>query len=125
MAGAGAGRLAGGCAEAPSTVAALHQKRRPIHLAVASGAAACSIPLMIRSTGHVRQRVLERRLALAWIEAAIADPDWTGPDPDPALTRSYMAIPAFGGRILPVVHRPEGADMLMVTAHFDRGAERP
>ncbi len=76
-------------------------------------------------TPHAARRIRARKIALAWIEAAIASPDWTTPDPDPALTRSFKAIAAFGGRILPVAHRPENGDMLAFTAVFDRGAKRP
>jgi hypothetical protein len=79
---------------------------------------------MIRLTKHVALRVRQRHLALAWIEATIAAPDWTAQDPDPTLTRSYRAIPEFGGHVLRVVHRSEGADILVVTAFFDRDAKR-
>jgi len=58
------------------------------------------------------------------IETTVTYPDWTSPDPDPALTRSYKEIAAFGGRVLRVVHRTIGTDVLVVTAHFDRGARR-
>ena len=45
------------------------------------------------------------------------------PDPrDPTLTRSFKAIPNFGHRVLRVVHRPDGDDILVITAHLDRGA---
>jgi hypothetical protein len=79
---------------------------------------------MIRLTQHAETEVDRRQLQRAWIESAITTPDWTAPDPDPTLTRSYKAIAAFGGRVLRVVHRPEGDDVLVVTAHFDRGAKR-
>jgi uncharacterized protein YuzE len=42
-------------------------------------------------------------------------------DRDPALTQSFKRIAAFGGRVLKVVHCADGADILVVTAHFDRG----
>jgi hypothetical protein len=76
-------------------------------------------------TLHVARRMRERKIAFAWIEESILSPDWTTPDPDPAPTRSYKSIAAFGGRILRVAHRPENGDMLVVTAVFDRGAKRP
>ncbi|HET9018296.1 MAG TPA: DUF4258 domain-containing protein [Acetobacteraceae bacterium] len=79
---------------------------------------------MIRLTVHVQRRIVERRIALAWIESAVSAPDWTSPDPDPALSRSFKTIPDAGGRVLRVVHRPDGPDILIVTAHFDRGARR-
>jgi hypothetical protein len=66
----------------------------------------------------------ERGIALSWIEATVTSPDKVEPDPDPALTRSFKAIVDFGGRILRVVHRQDGADILVLTAFFDRGARR-
>jgi hypothetical protein len=69
--------------------------------------------------------MIVRGIRLAYIEATLATPDRRAPDPnDPALTRSFKAIPDFGNRILRVVHRPHGADIFVVTAHWDRGARR-
>jgi hypothetical protein len=42
---------------------------------------------------------------------------------DPMLTRSFKAIGEAGGRILRVVHRSEGNDIVIVTVHFDRDAK--
>jgi hypothetical protein len=78
----------------------------------------------IEFSDHGQKRTSGRGIALAWIEATVSAPDWTKPDPDPALTRSYKAIAEFGGRILRVVHRPEGDKVLIVTVHFDRSAKR-
>ena len=79
---------------------------------------------VIRLTQHAETELPRRRLRREWIEAAVAAPDWTTPDPDPSLTRSYRVIVEFGGRVLRVVHRRDGDDVLVVTAHFDRGARR-
>jgi hypothetical protein len=35
-----------------------------------------------------------------------------------------MAIAEYGARVLRVVHRPEGDDIVIITVHFDRGARR-
>ena len=60
-----------------------------------------------------------------WVEATIAAPDRTKADPrNPSLTRSFQAVAAFANRVLRVVHQPDGDDILVVTAHFDRGARR-
>ena len=77
---------------------------------------------MIRLTQHAEIQMLRRRIDLAWVAAAVATPDWTAPDSDPALMRSFKAITGFGDRVLRVVHRPDGNDVLVVTAHFDRNA---
>jgi len=80
---------------------------------------------MIRLTRHAQLRIQRRSLPLAWVEATVISPDHLVPDTDdPTLTRSYKAIPEAGNRVLRVVHRPEGADILVITAHFDRGALR-
>ena len=80
---------------------------------------------MIRLTAHAEEMAEERRISMAWIEAAVTTPDWTAPNPrDPSLTRSFRAIPERDGRVLRVVHRPDGHDILVVTVHFDRGARR-
>jgi hypothetical protein len=79
---------------------------------------------MIKLSIHTEKRITERRILPAWIDATVLTPDWTAADPDPALTRSYKAITEFGGRILRVVHRADGADILVVTALFDRSAKQ-
>lgn len=80
---------------------------------------------MIRLSAHAEEMAEERRITIAWIEATVTQPDWTAPNPrDLSLTRSYRAIPERAGRILRVVHRPDGPDILVVTALFDRGARR-
>ena len=79
---------------------------------------------MIRLTKHAEQRATQRGLQLAWIEAAIAAPDWVSVDEDPTLAHSFKAIAENGNRVLNVVHRSFGADIIVVTAYFDRGARR-
>jgi hypothetical protein len=76
---------------------------------------------MIVLTKHAEEAVEMRKLALDWIDRTLATPDFTHADPkDPTLTRSFKAISEAGGRILSVVHRPEGK---IVTVHFDRDAK--
>jgi hypothetical protein len=76
-------------------------------------------------TDHMRQKDAERLIPLEWIELTVREPDWTTPCPnDPALTRSYRRIAQAGGRVLRVVHRRQGNDILVVTAFLDRGARR-
>jgi hypothetical protein len=66
----------------------------------------------------------ERGIHMAWVEAAVAYPAKSAPDPrDPSLTRSFRKIPEAGDRVVRVVHRTFGADIVVVTAHFDRGAK--
>lgn len=74
---------------------------------------------------HAAEGLAVRKLHLEWLERTIQFPERTGPDPrDHTLIRSYRAIPEAGGRMLRVVHRAAGPDILVVTAFFDRGARR-
>ena len=80
---------------------------------------------MIRFTKHAQEAISTRDIAVDWIEAAISAPDRIEPDPHhPDRTRSYKAIAEYGARVLRVVHRLEGDDIVIITAHFDRGARR-
>ena len=80
---------------------------------------------MIRFTKHAQEAISAREIAIDWIEAAVDAPDWVEPDPrHPDRTRSYKAIAEYGARVLRVVHRSEGDDIVIITAHFDRGVRR-
>ena len=80
---------------------------------------------MIRLSKHAQEAIDRRQIDPAWVEAAVNSPDRVEPDPrHPERTRAYKAIAAFGDRVLRVVHRPDGDDILVITAHFDRGAKR-
>jgi hypothetical protein len=83
------------------------------------------VHVVICLTDHAERELRRRAIEPDWVRAAIAAPDRTEADPrDPSLTRSFKAVAAFGNRVLRVVHRPDGDDILVVTAHFDRGARR-
>jgi Domain of unknown function (DUF4258) len=80
---------------------------------------------MIRFTKHAQEAISIRDITIDWIEAAVGAPDWIELDPRyPGRTRSYKAIAEYGARVLRVVHRPEGDDIVIITVHFDRGARR-
>lgn len=80
---------------------------------------------MLKLSKHTADEIEGRGIQVAYIEAALASPERVAPDPkDPALIRSFKAIPEFGNRVLRVVYRPQGADVFVVTAHWDRGAKR-
>ena len=77
-------------------------------------------------SNHLTRDLDRKRLGVAYIEAAIAAPDWTQPDRRwIGVTVSFKAIAAFGNRIIRVAHRPAGADIFVITAYWDRGARRP
>jgi hypothetical protein len=78
---------------------------------------------VVRFSAHAAERLRQRGTAEAWVEETLANPDTVQPDPaDPSLTRNFRAIAAADNRILRVVHRPDGADSLVITAFFDRDA---
>jgi Domain of unknown function (DUF4258) len=79
---------------------------------------------MIKLSKHTADEMAGRGIRFAYIEAALTAPDRVAQDAtDPALSRSYKLIPEFGNRVLRVVHRPDGDDIFVVTAHWDRGAK--
>ncbi len=79
---------------------------------------------MIRLSAHAEDMLEVRDIDPAWVADTVVEPTTTTVDPrDPTLTRSFRAIPEAAGRVLRVVHRPFGADIMVVTAHFDRGAK--
>jgi hypothetical protein len=80
---------------------------------------------LIRFTRHAQEAMGVRNIAFAWIEAAVTAPDFVEADPrHPERKRFYKAIDEYGGRLLRVVHRVEGDDIVIITVHFDRGARR-
>lgn len=80
---------------------------------------------MIRLTAHARDMIGVRHIDLAWIEAAIAEPDRETGDPsDGSLRRALKQLPGAGGRVLRVVYRVEGEDLVIITCFLDRGARR-
>ena len=78
---------------------------------------------VIRLSRHARERVDAGEILREWIDLTIQHPAWIRPDPlRVGVTQSFRAIPEFGNRILRVAHRPDGTDVLVITAFFDRGA---
>jgi hypothetical protein len=76
-----------------------------------------------RLTRHARERVEAGEVQEAWIAETLSDPDRRAPNPRrPGITLSWRRIPAFGGRVLRVAHRPDEDQICVVTAFFDRGA---
>ncbi len=81
---------------------------------------------MIRYLPHAVEALAKRGISEAWVTDTLSLPDWTEVDPrHPTRTRSYKSIPAFGGRILRVVHWSAGPDIIVLTVLFDRNAVSP
>ncbi len=83
------------------------------------------MPKPIQFRLHAEHALAEREIAREWVERTVLAPEWTEPDPDPALERRFRAIPERGGRILRVVCAENDAMILVVTAFLDRRARRP
>lgn len=65
----------------------------------------------------------ERGISPDWVARAIAHPEWLADDPrGPPLRRAFRMVPEAEGRVLRVVFRHEDDLIIVVTAHFDRGA---
>jgi Cft2 family RNA processing exonuclease len=80
---------------------------------------------MLILTKHAREKAALDNIDVAWIEATIASPQHTDRDPrDATLTRAWRRVPEPGGRPLRVVYYLVEADIVVVTALFDRGAKR-
>lgn len=80
---------------------------------------------MIRLSAHAEHAITRRGLRRDWVEQTILAPDRVETDPgDPTVTRSFGAIAEAGARSLRVVHRPDGDDILVITAFLDRRAQR-
>jgi Domain of unknown function (DUF4258) len=76
-------------------------------------------------TRHARDNIVRDAIDQAWIETTVRQPTVLMVDPhDPTLSRAWRRIPERGGRVLRVVFRPAGADIVVVTVFFDRGARR-
>jgi hypothetical protein len=74
---------------------------------------------------HLAAELSEKKLTVAYIEAAVLAPDWTRPGRWAGSSEAFKAIPEFGNRVVRVAHRPMGPDIFVITAYWDRGARRP
>ena len=82
------------------------------------------LPARVTITAHAASQMEARGIARPWVEATLSAPEATEPDPRPGRIRLFRAVPEFGGRILRVVAERKGADVEVVTVHFDRAATK-
>ena len=75
-------------------------------------------------TTHARTALSERAISLDWIARVLSRPEWTEPDPQAGVWRAFGRIAEGGDRILRVVYIPEESEERVITAFFDRDAER-
>jgi hypothetical protein len=79
---------------------------------------------MVKLTVHAMLRCSSTDSLFRGSKRPLPPPDWTAPDPrEEGVPRSFKAIPKRGGRVMRVAHRPDGADVLVPSAFFDKGAK--
>ena len=58
---------------------------------------------------------------MAWIERALAEPDWTQADPaKPGLMHAFLRVAERKDRVLRVVYNPSVHPVRVITVYFDR-----
>jgi len=74
-----------------------------------------------RLTSHAEAAALKRKIDPAWIERALAEPDWTEPDPaKPDVMHAFLRIAERNHRVLRVVYNPSVHPVRVITVYFDR-----
>jgi hypothetical protein len=76
-------------------------------------------------THHAEEMLVERRIDREWVEATIQKPDVLEPDPTRlGVFRAFRRIAERDGRFLRVVYAPDGDNIRILTAFFDRTRKR-
>ena len=79
----------------------------------------------MRYTVHARVEMQRRGIAEEWVESVARAPEFETRDRRyPERRNAFRRIPQLENRWLRVVYEIEGADIVIVTAFPDRGAER-
>jgi hypothetical protein len=72
-------------------------------------------------TSHAETALRKRKIELAWLERALADPDWREVDASkPGLTHAFVRIAERNDRVLRVVYNATVDPVRVITAYFDR-----
>ena len=80
---------------------------------------------MIEFTDHTLVAITERGIRREWVERALYQPEFTRSDlHHPKRRAHFRRIEEFGGRWLRVVYENSGGKDLVITAFFDRKAEK-
>jgi len=79
----------------------------------------------MRYTVHARVEMQRREIADDWVESTVRAPEFERRDRRyPERRNAFRRVPQLENRWLRVVYEIDGADILIVTAFLDRGAER-
>jgi uncharacterized DUF497 family protein len=72
-------------------------------------------------TKHAQEALVEREIAVEWMERALTTPELVLPDPDDSkVERRFLRIPEFGGRVLRVAVNTAVEPDRVVSVFFDR-----
>lgn len=72
-------------------------------------------------TNHAAAAALKRKIELAWIDRALAEPEWTQADPaKPGVMYAFVRIAERNHRVLRVVYNPRVHPVRVITVYFDR-----
>ena len=72
-------------------------------------------------TSHAEAAALKRKIDRAWIQRALARPDWRQPDPaKPDVMHAFLRIAERNYRVLRVVYNPSVHPLRVITVYFDR-----
>ena len=72
-------------------------------------------------TSHAAAAALKRKIEMTWIERALAEPEWTQPDPaKPGVMHAFLRIAERRDRVLRVVYNPSVQPVRVITVYFYR-----
>jgi len=72
-------------------------------------------------TSHAAAAALKRKIDQAWIQRALAEPEWTEHDPaKPGVMHAFLRIAERNDRVLRVVYNATVHPVRVVTVYFDR-----
>jgi hypothetical protein len=76
---------------------------------------------VFKLTSHAEAAAIKRKIDMAWIERALAEPDWTERDPEKAgVVHAFRRIAERDDRVLRVVYNPGVHPVRVITVYFDR-----
>ena len=72
-------------------------------------------------TSHAEAAALKRKIDWAWIERALAEPEWREPDHSkPGVMHAFLRIAERNYRVLRVVYNARVHPVRVITVYFDR-----
>ena len=79
----------------------------------------------LRFSAHALHKMAERRIQPDWVARAIEEPEYVRADPmQPDAVRAFRRIAEFGDRWLRAVYVDRSGARVVVTASWDRDAEK-